>query len=342
MKKLIIMKEMMLGIAASMFFAVTFILNRSMELSGGSWLWSSSLRFLFMVPFLVVIVLARKNMKQVLLEMIKNPLPWLGWSFIGFVLFYAPITYAAVYGPGWLVAGTWQLTIVAGTLLGPLFSRKVMTPSGMKTVRHRIPLLSLCISIFILSGVILIQIPNAQGLTPSLVMSGIIPVVLAAFSYPLGNRKMMEVCDGKLDTFQRVFGMTIATVPFWLLIALAGYLQEGIPSSSQVFQSLIVAICSGIVATILFFIATNRVRNHQGKLASVEATQSTQVLFVMAGEVLLFSSPIPKGIALLGLGIIVIGMVLHSLNQAGIGKKIHSTVTAITEDEHQEGVPFKK
>ena len=28
-------------------FAVTFILNRAMELSGGSWMWSSSLRFFY-------------------------------------------------------------------------------------------------------------------------------------------------------------------------------------------------------------------------------------------------------------------------------------------------------
>ncbi|MGR3764035.1 DMT family transporter [Rossellomorea sp. NS-SX7] len=334
------MKEMMLGIMASMFFAVTFILNRSMELSGGNWLWSSSLRFLFMVPFLLLIVMVRKNMKQVLLEMLRSPLPWLGWSFVGFVLFYAPITYAAVYGPGWLTAGTWQITIVAGTLLGPLFVQKVNTSSGTEMVRHKIPLRSLFISFFILSGVILIQIPNAQGLSMKMVMSGIIPVVLAAFCYPLGNRKMMEVCDGRLDTFQRVFGMTIATVPFWLLIASAGYMQVGLPSASQVLQSLIVAVCSGIVATILFFIATDRVRNHQGMLASVEATQSTQVLFVMTGEVLLFSAPIPDGIELSGLVIIVIGMILHSLNHSGMGKKTHLPIHA--KLKHRQGVPFEK
>jgi drug/metabolite transporter (DMT)-like permease len=335
------LKEMMLGVMASMFFAVTFILNRSMELSGGSWLWSSSLRFLFMVPFLVLIVLLRKNMKQVLLEMRKNPLPWLLWSFVGFVLFYAPITYAAAYGPGWLIAGTWQLTIVAGTLLGPLFVREVMTNSGPVKVRHKIPLRSLFISIFILCGVILIQLPHAEGLSLKMILSGIIPVVAAAFSYPLGNRKMMEVVNGKLDTFQRVFGMTIATVPFWLIIASAGYIESGLPPAGQVIQSLIVALSSGIVATILFFIATDMVRDHHGKLASVEATQSTQVLFVMAGEVLLFSSPLPESAALTGLGVIVIGMVLHSLNQAGMHKQLNSNDAAKGHNPLQ-GQPLEK
>ncbi|MBH9965289.1 multidrug resistance efflux transporter family protein [[Bacillus] enclensis] len=335
------MKEMMLGIMASMFFAVTFILNRSMELSGGSWLWSSSLRFLFMVPFLVLIVMVRRNMKQVLSEMWKNPLPWLLWSFVGFVLFYAPITYAAAYGPGWLVAGTWQLTIVAGTLLGPLFMKEVITNSGAVKVRQKIPFRSLFISLFILCGVILIQIPNAEGMSVNMIMSGIIPVVIAAFCYPLGNRKMMEVVDGRLDTFQRVFGMTIATVPIWLLIASAGFIDAGLPSSSQVLQSLIVAISSGIVATILFFIATDMVRNHHGKLASVEATQSTQVLFVMAGEILIFSAPLPAASALFGVGVIVIGMVLHSLNQAGMGK-LRSMNEAAGSDDTRQSLPFQK
>ena len=33
-----------LGILSSFFFAFTFILNRSMNLSGGYWIWSASLR----------------------------------------------------------------------------------------------------------------------------------------------------------------------------------------------------------------------------------------------------------------------------------------------------------
>lgn len=45
------MKEIALGILASLFFAVTFILNHAMEMQGGSWLWSASLRFFFMLPF---------------------------------------------------------------------------------------------------------------------------------------------------------------------------------------------------------------------------------------------------------------------------------------------------
>ncbi|WP_082233100.1 DMT family transporter [Halobacillus massiliensis] len=308
------MKELSLGILSSMFFAVTFILNRSMEVAGGSWMWSSSLRFLFMVPLLLLIVLLRKNLKQVFSEIKHNPLPWLLWSFVGFVLFYAPLTYAAAYGPGWLVAGTWQFTIVAGLLLAPFFTQTVTTKRGIVQQRHRIQTKALLISSLILLGVLLIQQQKADELSWLQMIIGVLPVIGAAFAYPFGNRKMMEVCDGRLDTFQRVLGMTLASLPFWLILSTIAFVSTGFPSTGQVTQSFIVAVCSGVIATTLFFIATNRVRNHQGKLAAVEATQSTQILFVITGEAFLLNSPLPTGLAAMGIGLIIIGIVVHTLH----------------------------
>lgn len=40
-----------MGVAAALFFAVTFIVNRLMALNSGSWGWSASLRFYWMLPF---------------------------------------------------------------------------------------------------------------------------------------------------------------------------------------------------------------------------------------------------------------------------------------------------
>jgi drug/metabolite transporter (DMT)-like permease len=315
------MKEITIGIFASMFFAVTFILNRSMELSGGSWMWSSSLRFLFMLPFLFLIVMLRSNLKQVISEMLKHPMQWIFWSFTGFVLFYAPLTYAASYGPGWLVAGTWQTTIVAGILLAPLFFETIQMKSGVIKKRHTIQKKALYISLLILLGVVLIQLQKAKQFSLDDLLFGVIPVMIAAFAYPLGNRKMMELCGGRLDTFQRVFGMTLASLPFWLLISGAAFIKVGSPSADQILQTFIVAICSGVIATTLFFIATDRTRNHPGKLAAVEATQSTQVLFVIGGEALLLSSPVPNGAAAVGILIIIAGMVLHSFSMKKLTRK---------------------
>ncbi|MEK4228127.1 DMT family transporter [Solibacillus sp. FSL H8-0538] len=313
------MKEIAIGIVAALFFAFTFILNHSMELEGGSWLWSSSLRYFFMLPFLFVIVVMRgrggfTNLRS---EIKAKPGEWVIWSFVGFVLFYAPLTFAAAFGPGWLVSGTWQFTIVAGVLLAPLF----ITVIAGKPVRQQIPLISLAISCIILIGILLIQVPQAKTVSTESLLLGILPVIVAAFAYPLGNRKMMEVCSGRVDTFQRVLGMTIASLPAWIVLAVYALFTVGLPSGSQVFQSLLVAVTSGVIATVLFFIATDRVRNDQGKLAAVEATQSTEVLFAMVGEMILLSVPLPEPIALMGLGVIIGGMLLHSYHTMLVGKR---------------------
>ena len=317
------MKEILIGIIAALFFAFTFILNHSMELEGGSWLWSSSLRYFFMLPFLILIVALRgkggfTNLRG---EMKAKPGAWLTWSFVGFVLFYAPLTFAAAFGPGWLVSGTWQFTIVAGVLLAPLF----ITLINGKPVRQQIPRISLAISSIILVGILLIQVPQANSVSTENLLLGILPVIVAAFSYPLGNRKMMDLCGGRVDTFQRVLGMTIASLPAWIIFAIYAFFTVGLPSGSQVFQSMLVAVTSGVIATVLFFIATDRVRHEQGKLAAVEATQSTEVLFAMIGEMILLSVPLPQPIALLGLGVIIGGMLLHSYHTMLVSKKIPAT-----------------
>lgn len=81
------MSSIWLGVLAAFFFAFTFVLNRSMELSGGSWIWSASLRYLFMVPMLFVIVMAQHKLKPLWKVMKEQPGMWLWWSFIGLVYF---------------------------------------------------------------------------------------------------------------------------------------------------------------------------------------------------------------------------------------------------------------
>ena len=307
------MKAIGIGIVSALFFAVTFVLNRSMELEGGSWMWSASLRYFFMVPFLVAIVAMRGGLPGVKREMTAAPRPFFIWSFVAFVLFYGPLTFSAGYSPGWLVAGTWQMTIVAGVLLAPFFTFQTKMDSGeIRTVRHRIPAASLMISLVILAGVLLIQIPHASSVSSKTVLLGTLPLVIAAFSYPLGNRKMMGLLGGRLDMFQRVLAMTLMTIPVWVVLALYAWATVGLPSMSQVVQSLIVSVSSGVIATSLFFMATDMVRHDQGKLAAVEATQSVELIFAMLGEIVLLSLPLPGALSLVGVLVIIGGMSLHS------------------------------
>ncbi|MGR5997437.1 multidrug resistance efflux transporter family protein [Bacillus cereus] len=64
-----------------------------MDLEGGSWIWSASLRYYFMVPMLLLIVMYRGNLKQLFQYMKNNPKEWLVWSIVGFGLFYAPLSF---------------------------------------------------------------------------------------------------------------------------------------------------------------------------------------------------------------------------------------------------------
>ncbi len=270
------------------------------------------MRYLFMLPVLFVIVLTQRKLKPLWNVMRERPGIWVLWSFVGFGLFYAPLCFASAYSPGWLIAGTWQITIISGSLLVPLFSEIVQTENGPLKVRGKIPIQGLMMSLVILLGIILMQFEQSQSISTQNFVFGILPVVLASFAYPLGNRKMMEVCAGRLDAYQRVLGMTLASLPFWLFLSLYGVFSVGMPSQEQTLQSALVAVFSGVIATVLFFKATDQVRGNMQKLATVEATQSLEVLFALMGELILLSIQIPSLLSWIGMFIVILGMVLHS------------------------------
>lgn len=321
------MRPIIIGIVAAFFFAFTFVLNASMEATGGNWIWSASLRYIFMIPFLFVIVIARKNLIPLFKEMKNSPLTWLLWSFIGFGLFYAPLCFAAAYSPGWLIAGTWQITIISGSLLAPLFYYTVQTTKGPIQLREKIPYKGLAFSLLILLGVLLMQLEHAQHIPMKTFLMGFLPVLLASFAYPLGNRKMMEMCDGRLDPYQRVLGMTIASLPFWIILSIFALATEGPPSVNQSIQSLIVAICSGVIATVLFFKATDMVRKDMKKLAAVEATQSLEVLFALVGEIMFLSIVLPSTLSWIGITIVMAGIIIHTQASSIKSKKIPKQIT---------------
>ncbi|KIC94240.1 multidrug resistance efflux transporter family protein [Flavihumibacter solisilvae] len=300
-------KALMLGLLASLFFAVTFIVNRVMSLDDGSWIWSASLRFFWMLPFFLVIVLSRKNFSVLWNEIKRNPLQWIVWSTVGFGIFYAPLTFAAAYSPSWLVAGTWQVTIIAGIALSPLINKQPQAKQNNL-------LSSLFFSGIILCGIVIMQVSQASKFTFDHLLLGTLPVLTASFAYPLGNRKMMQLTGGRLDVYQRILGMLLGSLPFWLL--LSGYdlfVNRTLPGSNQYTQTFIVAISSGVVATALFFLATDKVRNDEKSLARVEATQSAEVLFALLGEILILNAPLPDRYAFIGMVLIVLGMILHSI-----------------------------
>ena len=296
-------KALILGLFASFFFAFTFILNRSMHLSGGSWVWSASLRYLFTFPLFALLVWRGGGFARVHAAIKQSPWQWILWSTVGFGLFYAPISYAADHGESWLIAASWQVTIVMGLLLSPLFQK-------------RIAVKNLGAALVILVGVFFLQLKNILAFRLTPVAETLLPILVAAVAYPLGNRKMMAHCPPELTTTERVYGMTLCSLPFWALLAGYGLITRGMPSGSQALQSLGVALLSGVVATLLFFRATDLVKHSQRQLAVVESTQSFEVLFTLLGGVLLLQDTLPDLFGWVGVGLIVVGMVLSSLVSA--------------------------
>lgn len=289
---------MTLGVVAAAGFSTSFVLNRWMSVSGGSWLWSASLRYLFMVVPMVALVAVRGGLGPVLRSLRTRPAVWLLWSTVGFGLFYAPLTWASEAGAGWLVASTWQLVIVAGIAIGALGG-------------SRVPLRTVAVSALIVAGVVLAQLQYAGHTGLGTALKVVLPVLVGAVAYPLGNRKLLGV-DG-LDGVQRTLAMTLGSLPLWLVLAATAAATAGPPSRGQVVQCLVVALLSGVLATTFFFRATDLVRHRPAALGAVEATQAAEVPFTLLGEALVIGVAAPGLPGWLGLGLIVVGLCVHAL-----------------------------
>ena len=111
-----------------------------------------------------------------------HPWVWLAWSGIGFALFCVCLTWAAAFAPAWLVAGTFQLTVIAGMLLAPLLYRDA---------RARLPRAALALGGVIVLGVAIMQAGHFDGQLDRDAWLALAAVTLAAFLYPLGNRAIL-------------------------------------------------------------------------------------------------------------------------------------------------------
>ena len=124
---------------------------------------------------------------------------------------------------------------------------------------------------------------------------------------------MMQLVNGELNSLQRVLGMTIASMPFWILLSIFGAFSHGAPTQNQLVQVFIVAVFSGVIATILFFYATDLVRHDNHKLAGVESTSAGEVVFALLGEMLLLGFFVPSFMTIIGLILVIFGIILHSI-----------------------------
>ncbi|MEO8998904.1 MAG: multidrug resistance efflux transporter family protein [Rhodanobacter sp.] len=293
-----------LALCSALFFTLTYVLNRSLVAGGGHWAWAVILRYLITLPLLAVVLPMQGGLGELPRELRRHSRTWLIWSSVGFVLFGIPLTWAASSGPSWLIAGSFQTTVLAGPLLAPLIYRDE---------RRRWAWRTLAIAALIVAGVFALQWGHAQGRLQISDWLAIGAVVLSAFAYPLGNRKLLlhlEHGKNDINAVQRVFGMTLCSWPLWLLFAAIAWYTIGPPTLREALLAGGVALSSGTIATVMFFRATDMVRREPTALAAVEAMQAAELLFATLLGVLFLDEAWPQGYALFGALAIIVGIAL--------------------------------
>ena len=293
----------LIALASALFFTAVYVLNRAMATGGGHWAWSASLRYLLTLPMLACVLPWRGGFAPVWRALCAHPREWFAWSSIGFGVFCVCLTWAAAYAPAWLVAGTFQLTVIAGMLLAPLI---------YDDARSRLPRGALALGAVIVGGVALMQLSHFRGRLDRDAWLALASVTAAAFLYPLGNRKILlhlERTGETLNATQRVFGMTLASQPFWWIVVAYAASVAGAPPPAQIGLAAGVALFAGTIATILFFQATAMVQHDAAALGAVEAMQAAEILFSTLLGVLLLGEPAPRGVAAAGAVVVALGIV---------------------------------
>lgn len=297
---------MLIGLVAGGFFSATFVLNRVMSLGGGHWFWSGALRYGYMLVFLgigLVLYQSPSFFKALIRLYFRYFLFWVIAGSIGFGCFYALICFSADHSPGWVVATTWQLTIIASLFVlrgfGRQFPKKIWAWA-----------------LVVFSGVCLVNLGESQVHSIETLILGGLPVLGAAFCYPLGNQLVWEAKFGRqwiprindpiLDNaFAKVWLMSAGTIPFWFCLYFV--ISPGAPSVGQWGNTALVALLSGVVATTLFIYARGKA-DSPVKLAAVDATQSSEVIFALAGEVVFLSACLPGLPGMAGIVITLVGL----------------------------------
>lgn len=304
-----------IGILSASFFSSTFVLNRAMSLQGGHWVWTSSLRYGYMLILLCLWLLVTRQVKVLtgaFREFRTHCLFWTTAGSIGFGVFYALLSFSASFAPGWVVATTWQATILASPVVLLIFGK-------------RVPVRGMLFTALIFIGIVLVTIEQAASASLREILLGFLAVMVAAFAYPFGNQLVWEARHGTSGGIPRIDGpvidnsigrvllLVMGSIPFW--IALIIVTNPPPPSSGQLLTTAIVAVFSGVIATSMFLHA----RHHAAtpyELAAVDSTQSTEVLFALLGEVVFLHGSYPGVTASTGIIAVVAGLILYVRAQA--------------------------
>lgn len=320
-----------LGLLASAFFSMSFVLYQLMSVQGGHWFWSASFRCLFMWLLLSVIILIKNKGKFTILIQLWQLFcqNWQFWILAGSIALgtYGLLAFAADYAQGWIIAATYLFTVVASlfvlTFFGQKFNKKVIT-----------------YSLIVFIGVVLTNV--GEGLhhhtnsttTPALpaLLTGASIAFIASFFFPLGNQLVWQASQTKVlphspinfrqkllfslphitsplldNALNKVWLMSLGSLPMWAILTV--FIHPPTQSFSQISMAFLVALTAGVLGTSTFLRARSLAQNSQ-QLAVVDATQGSEIIFALMGGMLLLGTPIPSILSCVGIALVIIGLIL--------------------------------
>lgn len=303
-------KILLFGFLASLFFSSTFAINKYLNVdTGGHWYWTAALRYIYVFILINAVILIKSGFTD-LVETYKcyfrNILFWLFAGGIGFGVFYMSLCYAASFSDGWVLASTWQTTILFTPLVLYLLGEKV----NLKGVYY-------LLLMFI--GVICINSYAFDSFDSNLANS-IIPILIAAFSYPLGNSLCKYASEGKYKKLSvanyevsrkplnQILLMVLGALP---IIGLTGLIVQPIePTKEQYLYIIIVAILTGVIATFFLYKARSYANEDANALAFADGTQALESPLALFWGYLCFSEELPNFVGIVGLILLTLGMYL--------------------------------
>ncbi len=299
------LKILILGLLAALFFSFTFIFNRIIALENGHWFFSAFLRYFFTILFISLLLISFKGFfyyKKVLKEFVSNSFFWLSAGSIGFGIFYSLICFAAFYSPAWIIATSWQITIIASLIILFFFGKNLS-------------LLTWVLTLIVFIGISIVNISHFDLLDTKALLYGFVPVLIAAFAFPLGNqlvweekakRKALKLdCEVLNNAFAKVLLLCLGSTPLWIILYL--FLDVGKPSSSQIINVAYISIFSGVIASSLFLYARSKASSAKN-IILVDATQAGEVFFSLGAEVIFLSALLPSLFGFLGICITLLAL----------------------------------
>lgn len=303
-------KIIIFGVAAAFFFSSTFAINRWLNVEqGGHWYWTASLRYFYVFIFMSILILVTggfKEYRETIKCFIKFWYFWIIAGGIGFGVFYLALCYAASFSAGWVLATTWQTTILATPLVILLLGKRISSRGWMYLI-------------MMFLGIVFVNFDEFNSFS-EIDLNSILPILIAAFCYPLGNTLCKYASEGeyarfRIDEFkvsQNVFSqilmMTLGAFPV-LLIAWF-ILSPPLPVFSQYYSIAFVALSTGVIATSFLYKARQLAKDSTFALAAADGTQSTEAPLALFWEFMFFGTVLPTTTGVIGLFLVVLGIIL--------------------------------